>query len=125
MGSSDSGSMLFQFPSTNSLVNRSMEEERIISLLGDDPDLGDLVEDFVAAMPDRISSIRAAMQSQDLPGLQRLLHQLNGACGSYGFLQLTYEAGECEKMLQLDMPFSEIEKLLAPFIHKLSLVSAR
>lgn len=125
MGSSNSGSMFFQVPPTNGLVSGSMDEERIVSLLGDDPDLGDLVHDFVAAMPERIAAIRAAIHSQDLSAVQRLLHQLKGACGSYGFPQLTYEAGQYEKMLHKGMSFSDIEKLLEPFIRKLSLVSAR
>jgi HPt (histidine-containing phosphotransfer) domain-containing protein len=98
---------------------------RIVSLLGDDPDLKDLVDDFVTAMPERIASIYEAINAHDSLGLQRLMHQLKGACGSYGFPQLTEEAAVLEKLLHRGAGLSEVKELVMEFIRKLSRIATR
>jgi HPt (histidine-containing phosphotransfer) domain-containing protein len=85
----------------------------------------DLVDDFVAAMPERIAAILAAIEAQDVTALQRLMHQLKGACGSYGFPQLTEEAAMLEKMLSQGIELSKVEVLLVTFIQNLSQIASR
>ena len=86
----------------------------IFSTLADDPDLSELVELYVEEMPDRVSQIRETLD--DKQELLRLIHQVKGAAGSYGFEELSAEAGRHENEIkQTDDP-SEIEKSVDNFI---------
>lgn len=64
-------------------------EGRVVSTLAQDPDLGELVEMYVAEMPERTQTIIQAHASRDIELLGRLAHQVKGAAGSYGFFQIT------------------------------------
>jgi len=72
------------------------EKTPIYSILGADPDLGELVEMYVDEMPERISLLEQAFSSGDRESLQRAAHQLKGAGESYGFSQLTPLAAAVE-----------------------------
>lgn len=61
----------------------------IHSEFADDPDLADIIDDFVAGLPETVSAMREALANNHHEGLQRLAHQLKGAGGSYGYPQLT------------------------------------
>jgi len=78
-------------------MNRSTQH--IYSTLASDPDFSDLVAMYVDEMPERIEQIQRAYQSDERETLIRLIHQLKGAAGSYGFSVLTEEAMVVEKQL--------------------------
>ena len=59
-----------------------------------DHDMLELVEMFVASLPDRIAAIEKAIDTRDLATLARLVHQLKGAAGGYGFPSITEAARE-------------------------------
>lgn len=65
------------------------ESPEIYSAFGGDPELSALVELYVDEMPERVATIKAALAAGDMETLQRTSHQMKGACGSYGFDQLT------------------------------------
>ncbi len=67
--------------------------EVLLSALADDPDMADLVQAFVAELPDRLAAIEKTLSEDDLDALGRLAHQLKGSAGSYGFPTIT-EAAE-------------------------------
>lgn len=71
----------------------------IFSSLASDPDYSDLVTMYVEEMPDRMEQIRKAFESTDRDRLVRLIHQLKGAAGSYGFAVLTQVAADVEQTL--------------------------
>jgi len=64
---------------------------------GGDPELAELVEMFVAEMPDRIRRVVQHASAHDWENLTRTAHQLKGAAGSYGFHQLTQPAKRLEQ----------------------------
>src|SRR5688572_27342403 len=68
----------------------------LYSTLGADPELAELVELFVAEMPQRIAQLLAEYQAGHWDKLGRTAHQLKGAAGSYGFHQLTPYAARLE-----------------------------
>jgi HPt (histidine-containing phosphotransfer) domain-containing protein len=78
--------------------------ESIYSTFRDDPELGELVEMFVAEMPNRIAELQAAIASGERELARRLAHQLKGAAGSYGFGQVTPFAASLENSLANDHP---------------------
>ena len=58
-------------------------------LLRDDPDMFDLVEEFVGGLSDRIEEFRTSYEKLDWDNLSSLAHQLKGAGGSYGYVELS------------------------------------
>ena len=69
----------------------------IYSSLADDEMMCELVEEFVAEIPERVETLRNAFASQDWDAVQRQAHQLKGAFGSYGFDEMTSPARALEK----------------------------
>ena len=59
------------------------------STLATDPILSEVVQLFVDEMPARTACLRAHFDVQDWDALKRAAHQMKGACGSYGFQDLT------------------------------------
>ena len=76
---------------------------------GGDPELGDLVELFVAEMPDRIRRVLSHVATGDWENLVRSAHQLKGAAGSYGFHQLTRPARRLEESATKREPEQQIQ----------------
>jgi HPt (histidine-containing phosphotransfer) domain-containing protein len=64
--------------------------DRLVSdLLVDDPEMRDLVEEFVDGLTERVVEFRQAYEQLDWDQLAKLAHQLKGAGGSYGYPDLS------------------------------------
>lgn len=87
-------------------------QEALYSTLGDDPDLSELVEYFVAEVPQRKATLEASFASGDHELLQRTAHQIKGAAGSYGFDALTPAAAALEAAVRDGLPQADVERLL-------------
>lgn len=74
----------------------------LTSQYADDPDMRELVVEFVDAMPARALALQTALSEARLRDLQRLAHQLKGAAGGYGFPTLGSAAGALEATLKAD-----------------------
>jgi HPt (histidine-containing phosphotransfer) domain-containing protein len=70
----------------------------IYSSLADDPDLSEIVEMFVAELPERVATILYCLEHQQWESLRRAAHQLKGAGGSYGFAPITSSAARLEQL---------------------------
>jgi signal transduction histidine kinase/CheY-like chemotaxis protein len=81
------------------LTSAALSGTVVISTLGDDPDLQEIVRQFVRDLPDRSSAMLRAAQTSDTETLKRLAHQLKGAGGSYGFPGITEAAAAVEQAL--------------------------
>lgn len=57
----------------------------LYSTLAEDPDMIDLVENFVNDLPERLSRIIKADESSDSESFRFEVHQLKGTSGVYGF----------------------------------------
>lgn len=66
-------------------------------LVRDDPDLRDLVADFVGGLDQRLDEIRRAAADLDWENLVTLAHRLKGAGGSYGYPAISAVATEMER----------------------------
>ena len=58
----------------------------------DDPDLVEIINQFVTGLAEKLQSMQQALANGDFGTLQRLAHQLKGAGGSYGYPTLTDSA---------------------------------
>ncbi len=88
----------------------------IYSSLVDDEDLRELVELFVAEIPERTAKLVDAMQSGDIAEVGRFAHQLKGAAGSYGFDGVTPIASRLEHAARPGEPEGEIEAALEELV---------
>lgn len=84
-------------------------DQFIFSLLADDSDWNELIQEFVNEMPLRIESLLQAFDAADWDTLRRLAHQLKGAGGSYGFDPVTQSAARLEQALLNSQPEAETE----------------
>jgi HPt (histidine-containing phosphotransfer) domain-containing protein len=70
------------------------------SSLASDPDMAEMVEMFVDEMHDRVERLEELLRIAEWEELGRFAHQLKGACGSYGFAELTPLAERLEKVVR-------------------------
>lgn len=68
------------------------------SVLSADPDLAELVDLFIAELPERLAQLHHLLEAGNLVDLARFAHQLKGAGGSYGFPQVTPVAADLERL---------------------------
>ncbi|OHB85061.1 MAG: hypothetical protein A2V98_25680 [Planctomycetes bacterium RBG_16_64_12] len=92
------------------------KSEPLCSLLGEDPELRDIVELFVEEMAERISSLLDGLNGSDWEGLRRRAHQLKGAAGSYGFPPITDSASRLEEAIRKSHPEGEIRRLVEELV---------
>lgn len=72
----------------------------LYSTYADDPDMAELIEMFVAELPERVGALKNAIANQDVDTLRRLSHQLKGAAGGYGFDAITDIARDVEQQVR-------------------------
>jgi histidine phosphotransfer protein HptB len=80
----------------------------LFSPLAEEPDLREVVDLFVAELPDRAQTVLRTFQTQDVQGLRRAAHQLKGAAGSYGFDSITAAAARLEDAVIASQPEEEL-----------------
>lgn len=72
------------------------------STFADDPDMKELVQEFVTDMPVRAEEIQALWEQGNRVELLRVAHQLKGASAGYGFESLGDVARTLETSLKQD-----------------------
>jgi len=83
------------------MIQPNPGQQPILSEFANEPDMADLVNSFVAELPEKVQAFRAAYESEDLTALAVLAHRLKGAAGGYGFSVVTHAAAELEKTVKL------------------------
>jgi signal transduction histidine kinase/DNA-binding NarL/FixJ family response regulator len=86
----------------------SFQEPPITSELADDPELADLLRDFVGMLPQRLDRLFQVLDRRELGELRQLAHQLKGAAGGYGFPHLTARAAQLEDQLHNSAPIDQV-----------------
>lgn len=81
------------------------------SSLSADPDMVDLVQDFVEEMAERLASINAAARENDLGTLRTVAHQLKGSAAGYGFTPISSCAASLEQLIDATGPAAEVNSL--------------
>jgi len=77
-------------------ANSSSAAVVIYSTFRDDPEMADVLAEFIAQMPNRMAEMRRAAEVGQWDLLRRLAHQMKGAGGSYGYACLSDAARELE-----------------------------
>ena len=92
------------------MIETMLETAPLYSSLSDDPDLAELVADFVAELPARIGALEEMAAQGNWPDLGRIGHQLKGAAGSYGFDVVTPFAAALESAAKAGVAAEEIRQ---------------
>lgn len=74
----------------------SIPEKLVSDLIAEDPDMIELVEEFVATLSSRVGEFQEAHEKLDWEQLAALAHRLKGAGGSYGYGPLSELGAEME-----------------------------
>lgn len=70
------------------------------SEFAEDPEMRELVDMFVAELPERIGAMRAAWAGGELDKVQHIAHQLRGSGGGYGFPSIGEAASRVEDAIR-------------------------
>ena len=77
---------------------------RLVSTYSNDPEIRDLVFEFVREMPQRIRLANDAFMGGDLLRLQFWAHQMKGGAGGYGFSDISQKAANLETAITTNQP---------------------
>jgi CheY-like chemotaxis protein/HPt (histidine-containing phosphotransfer) domain-containing protein len=75
---------------------RASSADGIQSQFADDPDMADVIEQFLARLPGTMTAMTESLERSGHEDLRRLAHQLKGAGGGYGYPSLTEQARKLE-----------------------------
>ena len=81
----------------------------IRSIYEDDPDMLEIVREFVGELPERVGQLEAQLEARDLPGLQTLAHQLKGPGRMADRAQRAGGTGGCLSNRNTDAAQTEIK----------------
>ena len=74
--------------------------EPLRSRFAGDPDMKEVVEEFVRELPRQVVQLQSLLEQENLEGLRVAAHQLKGAGGGYGFDALTESAALTERAIK-------------------------
>ncbi len=94
--------------------------EPLLSTLGDDPELAELVDEYVAALVGRMQEIERAATTGDRRRIEALAHQMVGSAGMHGFRTI----GEAARRVEEAASGGEAS-LLAACVRELAELCAR
>jgi PAS domain S-box-containing protein len=89
-------------------VDTSGSNSRIKSSHSGNPRIMEIVPEFVAGLPGKVSKMTDLLEHNDLPAVQRIAHQLLGTCGGYGFAPLSQLARTVEQSIKAGHPLESI-----------------
>ena len=74
-------------------------EQPLFSDFHDDADMRPIVVMFLNEIPRRIESLQTNLRAGDRPAFRRIVHQIKGAGGGYGFQPISEAASRLERCL--------------------------
>ncbi|MCK4341921.1 MAG: Hpt domain-containing protein [Phycisphaerae bacterium] len=86
-----------------SSVQQPATEKLVSQLLEEDPDLLDVVEEFVKGLEQRLEEIKQAYEQLDWDQLTTVAHRLKGAGGSYGYPDISELCAKMEQAFRAQM----------------------
>jgi signal transduction histidine kinase/CheY-like chemotaxis protein/HPt (histidine-containing phosphotransfer) domain-containing protein len=70
------------------------------SIYESDPQMKELIEGYIQRLPVEVAKLTELMQTDEIESLRRVVHQLKGSGGGYGFAQLTELAALADKSIK-------------------------
>ena len=82
------------------VLRAQADPEKLRSTFASDPDMQELIQEFVSRLPQRAQRMMELLRDQDIQQLRQMVHQLKGAGGGYGFGEITHRAADVEKTIK-------------------------
>jgi signal transduction histidine kinase/DNA-binding response OmpR family regulator len=82
----------------------------LVSRFRDDPDIQQILPDYIASLPQRAKQLSEFLRKQSLDELRRVVHQLKGTGGGYGFDEITDRAAVAERRIAAAEPIEQIAR---------------
>jgi PAS domain S-box-containing protein len=82
--------------SPNVAENPPCDDNAIISLYADDPDIMPILDGYIEHLGEQADEMRAALGNAQFADLQRMAHKMKGSGGNYGYPMLTDAAKDLE-----------------------------
>jgi len=79
----------------------STEGTPLRSEFHDDPDMRDIVRAFLEEIPKRLALMDALLETGNRVEFRRVVHQMKGAGGGYGFQEISNAAAQLERCMNL------------------------
>jgi CheY-like chemotaxis protein/HPt (histidine-containing phosphotransfer) domain-containing protein len=90
-----------QLPANWVLPKKASDPANILrSSIGLHPGMAAIIADFVRDLPAQVDQLKSMLETKQMDPLRRLVHQLRGACGGYGFEAVTDIAAAAEKAIK-------------------------
>jgi HPt (histidine-containing phosphotransfer) domain-containing protein len=83
-------------------MSKERQQPNLRSILANDPEIGELVDQFVGELPQKVNALLKAMSEGDAIRVRTLTHQLKGAAGGYGFPTIGQAAQRVEDCLRTE-----------------------
>ncbi len=93
-------------------------DDVLVSDLADDPDMVELIEQFLSHLTHSITRLESYHASNDSAALISLAHQLKGAAGGYGFAPISDAARRVELLAAAGTPSPHNDAIVAALIDR-------
>jgi HPt (histidine-containing phosphotransfer) domain-containing protein len=84
------------------------------------PGMAAIIIELVQGLPGEVQKMKTALAGNDMDALRRVVHQLRGACGGYGFDAVTAVAAAAEESIKNAAPAAEISAKVGALINLIS-----
>jgi signal transduction histidine kinase/CheY-like chemotaxis protein/HPt (histidine-containing phosphotransfer) domain-containing protein len=101
---------------TGAMPTTDETDAPLVSLLANDPDIRDLLGDFVGVLPGKVNDLNDRLARRDMAGLRDVAHQIKGAAGGYGFPAISASAGQLETQVQSGVPRDTLERSVSALV---------
>ena len=81
---------------------------RVKSSLADDPRMMEMIPEYVERLPEKVREMLDKLEKHDLIGLLKIVHDLVGTAGGYGFAILTEPARKAQQSIREGAPLEPI-----------------
>ncbi|MEO8000011.1 MAG: response regulator, partial [Gemmatimonadaceae bacterium] len=98
--------------STSAFVSGHGDDDIILSELADDPDMVELIDEFLEHLSERVEALQNARADFASVEFRTHVHQLKGAAGGYGFMSITIAAQTVERLLIAEGAHDAVETAL-------------
>jgi CheY-like chemotaxis protein/HPt (histidine-containing phosphotransfer) domain-containing protein len=95
---------------------QSAEDPALYSTFAGDAEMAEIIERFVAQLPQRIAALRVEARAPGSEALQRLAHQLKGAAGGYGFEPISEAAAALEQAVKAEGAQAAVQQALEALV---------
>ena len=72
---------------------------KLRSSFAHEPEMTEIIAQYVSNLPAQVEQLEMLLEMKQDSELRRLVHQLKGSGGGYGFMEITTAAGEIERMI--------------------------